>query len=641
DGTLSIDFDADADGGVTDTATNVSTADFTIGAAYTIDKTLPTVASIVSANSNPTNAASVDFTVTFSESVTGVGTGDFVVDQTGVTGASVTGISGSGTTYTVTVGTGSNSGTLSIDFDADANGGATDGVGNVTTADFTTGEAYTIDKTLPTVASIIRVDANPTNAASVNFTVTFSESVTGVGTGDFVVDQSGVTGASVTGISGSGATYTLTVATGSNDGTLSIDFDADADGGATDGVGIVSTADFTTGEDYTIDKTLPSVASIVRADANPTNAASVDFTVTFSEAVTGAGTGDFVVDQSGVTGASVTGISGSGTTYTVTVNTGSNDGTLSIDFDADADGGVTDTATNVSTADFTVGASYTIDKTLPTVVSIVRADASPTNSASVNFTVTFSESVTGVGTGDFVIDQSGVTGASVTGVSGSGTTYTVTVNSGSNDGTLSIDFDADATGGASDTAGNVTTADFTVGETYTIDKTIPTADIVDVTPDPRYALVGTVTINFSENVSGFVLGDLSLTRDNGAVNIGGLTLATVTAQQYTIDLSSVTNQNGADLLTLTAGANIQDNAGNSLAIDATDAFAIDINDPPAFTSTATPSVAENSTVVITVAVNDPDLPAQTITFTKVGGADAALFAINSSSGALTFITAPI
>ena len=38
------------------------------------------------------------------------------------------------------------------------------------------------DTTPPTVLSSLRANANPTNAASVDFTVTFSESVTGVDT---------------------------------------------------------------------------------------------------------------------------------------------------------------------------------------------------------------------------------------------------------------------------------------------------------------------------------------------------------------------------------------------------------------------------------------------------------------------------
>ncbi len=70
---------------------------------------------------------------------------------------------------------------------------------------------------------------------------------------------------------------------------------------------------------------VPTVASVVRASgaANPTSAASVDFTVTFSEYVTGVDVSDFSLNTtSGITGASITSVSGSGSIYTVTVITG-------------------------------------------------------------------------------------------------------------------------------------------------------------------------------------------------------------------------------------------------------------------------------------------------------------------------------
>jgi serralysin len=44
------------------------------------------------------------------------------------------------------------------------------------------------------------------------------------------------------------------------------------------------------------------------------------------------------------------------------------------------------------------------------------------------------------------------------------------------------------------------------------------------------------------------------------------------------------------------------------------------------TSSATASVAENTTAVMTVTATDADLPAQTLTYSIVGGADAAKFA---------------
>ena len=64
------------------------------------------------------------------------------------------------------------------------------------------------------------------------------------------------------------------------------------------------------------------------------------------------------------------------------------------------------------------------------------------------------------------------------------------------------------------------------------------------------------------------------------------------------------------------------------------------NQPPTITSSASTSVAENQTAVLTVTATDPDLPADTITYSLTGGADQARFSINASTGVLTFNTAP-
>lgn len=71
----------------------------------------------------------------------------------------------------------------------------------------------------------------------------------------------------------------------------------------------------------------------------------------------------------------------------------------------------------------------------------------------------------------------------------------------------------------------------------------------------------------------------------------------------------------------------------------------DVNDAPVITSngglaTASINVNENTTVVTTVTSTDQDSPAQTLTYSLAGGADQGKFSINSSTGALTFITAP-
>ena len=118
--------------------------------------------------------------------------------------------------------------------------------------------------------------------------------------------------------------------------------------------------------------------------------------------------------------------------------------------------------------------------TAPKVLSSVRADANPTDAASVNFTVTFSEPVTGVDIvppfNDFgLITSPGVTGASITSVTPvSGTTYTVSVNTGSGNGTIRLDIvDNDSiVDAASNPLGGAGTGNgnFNTGEVYTINK---------------------------------------------------------------------------------------------------------------------------------------------------------------------------
>jgi ELWxxDGT repeat protein len=118
--------------------------------------------------------------------------------------------------------------------------------------------------------------------------------------------------------------------------------------------------------------------------------------------------------------------------------------------------------------------------TAPVVRSIVRADPDPTTASSVDFTVTFTEDVDGVGTEDLVLMTTGaISGASVTAVSpstGPATTYTVTVATGSGDGTIRLDVSDDDT--IVDGAGNplgcsgTGNGDYTAGELYTIDVNV-------------------------------------------------------------------------------------------------------------------------------------------------------------------------
>jgi hypothetical protein len=60
---------------------------------------------------------------------------------------------------------------------------------------------------------------------------------------------------------------------------------------------------------------------------------------------------------------------------------------------------------------------------------------------------------------------------------------------------------------------------------------------------------------------------------------------------------------------------------------------------PAFTSSGSHNVAENTTAVATVTATDADPQSQTVSFAITGGADSAQFSI-TSDGVLTFVVAP-
>src|SRR5215208_5365672 len=141
-----------ADGG-TVTRTDTVNVTWTTGSC---DTTAPSVSSIAVADANPTNTTDpLDWTVTFSESVTGVDAADFNLVNTGLGGSpAITNVSGSGDTYTVTASSGSGSGTLGLNLtdndsikDAANNflGGTGSGNGNFT------GDAYLIDRAAPTM----------------------------------------------------------------------------------------------------------------------------------------------------------------------------------------------------------------------------------------------------------------------------------------------------------------------------------------------------------------------------------------------------------------------------------------------------------------------------------------------------------
>ena len=179
---------------------------------------------------------------------------------------------------------------------------------------------------------------------------------------------------------------------------------------------------------------------------------------------------------------------------------------------------------------------YVVDNTAPTVNSIAyeTPPTSPTDADSLTWRVTFNEAVTGVDTGDFTVTA---TTATVTAVSEvSATTYDVTVSGGNLDGldaTIILAFHASQD--ITDTAGNALASTNPTGTTddYEVDNTAPTVAITGV-PDPSSAPF-TATFTFSEDVTGFVLGDIGL----GNATASGFTMTN--ARVYTALITPATD----------------------------------------------------------------------------------------------------
>jgi large repetitive protein len=292
----------------------------------------------------------------------------------------------------------------------------------------------------PPAPTITAKPANPTNSTSASFSYADTQSVTNfqcsLDGAAFVNCGSGTSGStSYSGLSSGSHTFRVQA--------------------------FAKQANLTSGQTsytWTIDTVKPTVTAINRAGSTPTNATSVSWTVTFSEPVTGVTSANFALANGGLTSPSISGVTGSGATWTVTASTGSGDGSLGLNL---ANGtGIKDAAQNtLATASFT-GQVYSIDRTPPTAVpTITSGPTGLVNTSSATFTFTSSEPA-------FACKLDTGTAASCTspksysGLSDSSHTFYV--------------YSVDA-------AGNVGTTP--ASRTWTVDTTPPTPPTLTVKPD--------------------------------------------------------------------------------------------------------------------------------------------------------------
>ena len=518
----------------TDTAGNSNTAatQQTVAVNLPADTTRPTVSISV-----PSGEQTGEFMVTveFSEAVNGFVQDELTFTTTGTADATITNWTGQdgNTTYTATV---LPSGTGNLVFNVAANV-ATDTAGNSNTAATQQTVAVNLpaDTTRPTVS--INVPSSVQNGAF-TVTITFSESVTGFAAGDITL-----TGATATAtLTGSGTTYTATI-TPTSTGTLTIQVPAN---GAQDAAGNYNTA--ATAKTVQVDITKPTVTIEVPSGEQT---GEFDVTITFSESVTGFVAGDITL--TGVTATAT--LTGSGTTYTATI-TPTSTGTLTIQVPANV---AQDTADNYNTASQTH--TVQVDVTKPTVSISVPSGV---QTGEFDVTITFSEAVNGFVQNELTFTTTGTSSATITNWTGQDgdTTYTATILPS---GTGNLVFNV-AANVATDTAGNSNTAatQQTVAVNLPADTTRPTVSIS--VPSGEQTGEFDVTITFSESVTGFAAGDITLTGVTATATLTG------SGTTYTATITPTTQGN----LTIQVPDGVaQDEAGNRNI--ASEAYTVPVN----------------------------------------------------------------
>ncbi|WP_066253511.1 Ig-like domain-containing protein [Hydrogenophaga flava] len=358
-----------------------------------------------------------------------------------------------------------------------------------------------------------------------------------------------------------------------------------------------------------VDGVRPAATSIILSDSTLSIGETATVTITFNEAVLGLDVGDFTV-ANGTLSSPIS--SNGGLTWTATFTPSANitDASNIITFN---NSGVMDQAGNIGSGSTDSG-NYAIDTQRPTA-TIVVSDSALAAGETATVTITFSEAVTGLAIADFTVANGTLSNLSTS----DNITYTATLTPSANvtDATNLITLDNT---GVQDVAGNPGSGT-TDSNNYAVDTQLPTASIVVSDTSLTVGETATVTITFSEAVSGLNTADFTVA--NGSLSglsssDGGVTwIATLTPST---DVEDTTN-----LITLD-NTGYTDAAGNS-GTGATDSnnYAIDTR-APAVTSVTVPAngtYVAGQTLAFTVNFDD------TVTVDTSGGTPRIAVTLNT------------
>ncbi|WP_454869286.1 Ig-like domain-containing protein [Pseudomonas farris] len=576
-----------ANTGVADVAGNTGSGTTNSG-NYTIDTVLPTATIVVADNALSVGETSL-VTITFSEAVSGFSNADLTIANGTLN--SVTSSDGGITwtaTFTPTNAISDTSNVITLD-----NSGVQNSSGNAGSGT-TDSNNYAIDTQRPT-ATIVVADAALAVGQTSVVTITFSEAVTGFTTADLTVNNGTLSNLSTSDNITYTATLTPTASVTDPTNMITLNNTGVIDGAGNTGVGT------TDSNNYAIDSLRPT-ATIVLSDTTLKPGETSLVTITFSEAVTGFDNSDLSI-ANGTLSAVSSSDGGLTWTATFTPTAGITDSSNLITLN---NSGVSDVAGNTG-AGTTNSANYVVETEVPTATIVVADNALKVGETSL-VTITFSSAVSGFDNADLTVANG--TLSNVSSVDG-GVTWTATFTPAVSvtDTTNLISLDNSGVINASGNSG----VGVTDSNNYAIDTVRPTATIVIADNKLGIGETTTVTITFSEAVSGFDLSDLSVANgvlSNLASSDGGVT--------WTATLTPTANLNDATNLILLDTGNVldaADNAGASIAIS--NNYALDATRPTVTIVVANPNLGIGQTTLVTFtfseAVSDFDLSDLSVT----------------------------
>jgi len=572
---------------------------------YAIDGVRPT-ATVVMDRSSLIIGQTAQVTITFSEAVTGFANGDLTVS-----GGTLSAVSSSdgGVTWTATftptgnITSASNVITLN-------NTGYTDTAGNAGTGTSVSNN-YAIDTQRPT-ATIVMSDPTLSAGETSQVTITFSEAVAGFTVGDLNAGNGTLSNLSS---SDGGITWTATFTPNANtsSGTNVITL---ANTGVTDIAGNNGTGT-TSSVNYTIDTVRPTATIVVANPALKIGDTS-QVTITFSQAVSGFTNADLTVV--GGTLSAVSSADG-GITWTATFTPAGNISNAANHITLDNSGVNAVSSGNAGTG-LSTSNNYVIDTQRPTA-TIVVADNQLGIGGSSQVTITFSEAVTGFSLADLTVDNG--TLSNLTTSDNITWTATLTPALGVNAGNNHVRLDNT---GVTDIAGNAGSG-ATNSNAYAVDSIRPTATIVVGDAMLSAGESTTVTITFSEAVTGLDNTDLSV--PNGTLGTltssdGGITwTATYTPNTNVRDTSNVITLNN------TGYTDLAGNAGVGVTNSAN--FTIDTVRPTATIVVSNPTLNAGSTSQVTITFSEAVTGFTNADLTVEQG---TLSAVSSSDGGVTW-----